>query len=72
MVSSKDTSRQPLPAGVSEMMGALETAYRSSGTMRVTPKTALKSGSSKHGKARRASVLSNCVVAMTCSLPSSS
>ena len=49
---------------------ALETAARSASTTRVTPKTALKSGSSQHGKARRASVASNWVVAMTCSAPS--
>jgi hypothetical protein len=36
------------------------------------PNTALKSGSSQHGKARRASVASNWVVAMTCSTPASS
>ena len=41
-------------------------------TTSVTAKTALQSGSSQHGKARRASVASNWVVAMTCSSPSSS
>ncbi len=38
----------------------------------VTSKVALKAGSSKHGKARRASVDSIWVVAMTCSTPASS
>ena len=38
-------------------------------TTRVISKMALKSGSSKHGKARRASVDSICVVAMTRSTP---
>ena len=38
----------------------------------VMPKTALKSGSSQHGNARRQSVACICVVAMTCSVPSSS
>ena len=36
------------------------------GTVRFTWYVALKAGSSQHGKARRASVFSNCVVAMVC------
>ena len=51
---------------------ALEMASRSSGTTRVTAKMALRSGSSQQGKARRASVASNWVVAMTRSWPPSS
>ncbi len=39
---------------------------------RVTPNDALKSGSSQHGNARRQSVDSIWVVAMTCSVPASS
>ena len=49
-----------------------EMATRSLGTIRVTENVALNSGSSQHGKARRASAASNCVVAMVCSSPSSS
>ena len=44
---------------------ALDSAVRSSSTTSVIAKTALISGSSQHGKARRASVASNWVVAMT-------
>ena len=38
----------------------------------VMPNTALKSGSSQHGNARRQSVACICVVAMTCSVPAAS
>ena len=38
----------------------------------VMANTALNSGSSQHGNARRQSVACICVVAMTCSSPSSS
>ena len=48
---------------------AFETAKRPSATSSVISKTALRSGSSKQGKARRASVASNWVVAITCSVP---
>jgi hypothetical protein len=44
-------------------MAVLETAVRAGSMTRVVEKTALKAGSSQHGKARRASVASNCVAA---------
>ena len=47
-------------------------ASRSPGATIVTAKTALKSGSSQHGKARRQSVACIWLVAMVCSTPSSS
>ena len=50
--------------------GELEKASTSGSTIRVTSKTALRSGSSKQGKQRRASTDSNCVVAMVCVSPS--
>ena len=71
MVSAKRTRRWPSITS-SEVTAALDTARRSSSRCRVMAKRALKSGSSQQGKARRASVASNCVVAMTWSLPSSS
>ena len=72
MVSAKRTATLPSPAGSRPISPAFETASRSSGTTRVTAKTALASGSSQHGNARRASVASIWVVAITCSTPSSS
>ena len=51
--------------------GPLERAVRCS-TTSVTAKVALRSGSSQHGNARRASAGSNWVVAMVCVSPSSS
>ena len=51
------------------MTDALDTAVSPSSTISVTRKVALKSGSSQQGKARRASVASNCVVAITRSSP---
>ena len=62
----------PSPAGSRLISGPLEMASRSSATTRVTPKTALKSGSSQHGKARRQSVDSIWVVAMVRVTPSAS
>ena len=50
----------------------LDTASSSGSTIRVTSKTALKSGSSQHGKARRQSVACICEVAITRSSPASS
>ena len=50
--------------------GEFEMASRSGSTIRVISKTALRSGSSKHGKARRASTDSNWVVAMVWVSPS--
>ena len=72
MVSAKRTRRAPSGNGDCDSSGALETASRPEGTSRVTLKTALRSGSSKHGKARRASVASNWVVARVWSRPVSS
>ena len=51
---------------VRSISGPLETAMRPSATSRVTPNTALNSGSSQHGKARRQSVDCIWVVAITC------
>jgi hypothetical protein len=78
MVSPKRTAT--LPVGVSvpswnsvrSTSGPLLTAIRCGSTMSVTSKTALKSGSSKHGNARRQSVACICDAAMTCSTPCSS
>jgi hypothetical protein len=62
MVSAKATNLFP-PSIRSEAMAVLETAVRAGSMTRVVEKTALKAGSSQHGKARRASVASNCVAA---------
>jgi hypothetical protein len=62
-----------VPAGSSRLIsGPLEIAWRPSAVTRVTPNTAFRSGSSQHGNARRASVDSNCVVAIVRVRPSSS
>jgi hypothetical protein len=53
-----------LPASCrSETIAVLETAVRARSMASVEAKTALNEGSSQHGKARRASVASNCVAA---------
>ena len=78
IVSPNRTATLPvtLPVPSSKMVrsisGPLEMAIRCGSTINVTSKTALKSGSSKHGNARRQSVACICDVAMTCSLPSAS
>ncbi len=72
IVSAKRTSRRPSAATWSVSIAALDRATRSGSMRSVIANTALRSGSSQHGKARRASVASNCVVAMTCSAPASS
>ncbi len=72
MVSAKVICRLPLPRSWSLVGAPLEMAVRASSTIRVTANLALKSGSSQQGKARRASVASNWVVAMVRSRPSSS
>ena len=72
MVSAKLTAFLPGPAGASVATAAFDTAARPSGTTRVTPKTALKAGSSQHGNPRRASVDSNWVAAMVCDTPAAS
>ena len=51
-------------------MGEFEMASTSGSTISAMSKTALRSGSSKQGKQRRASTDSNCVVAMVCVSPS--
>ena len=56
--------------GSDDTSGPHDTAVRPSSTSSVTPNTALRSGSSKHGKARRALVDSNCVVARVRVVPS--
>ena len=56
----------------SRRLGGVRDGGRPSATTRVTAKTALRAGSSQHGKARRASVASNWVAAMTCAAPSAS
>ncbi len=72
MVSAKRTTCLPSSRGERLTSAALDTAVSSAGTTSVMPNTALKSGSSQQGKARRASVASNCVVAITWSTPASS
>ena len=73
--SSRRSARRPCRscrARCARSRGRCETASRCGSMMSVTSKTALKSGSSKHGNARRQSVACICEVAMTCSLPSAS
>jgi hypothetical protein len=69
MLSAKVTALRPSPSGSSRTTAQFETAARCSATTSVTPKTALKAGSSQHGKARLASVASNWVAAMVCGWP---
>ena len=71
-VSAKRTAFRPPPASCSLSTGMLETATRSLGTRRVTWKLAFLAGSSQQGKARRASVGSNWVVARWRAAPSAS
>ena len=72
IVSSNRTRIRPLPRSSRSTSGPLEMAASPSGTIRVMANTALRSGSSQHGKARRASAASNCVVAIVWTSPSSS
>ena len=72
MVSSKSTRTLPPPTGDVAATGEFDTAVWPSATTRLTRNTALRSGSSQHGKARRASVASNCVVAIVRVAPASS
>jgi len=72
IVSAKRTRCVPFGIGAVSTTGLFEKAARPGGTSRVTPKTAFRSGSSKHGKARLASVASNCVVAIVRMTPSRS
>ena len=72
MVDLKRTTCLPSLRVIRPASGPFETASRSGSTMRVISKTALNSGSSKHGNARRQSVACIWVVAMTRSTPWSS
>src|ERR1019366_5123368 len=72
IVLAKRTSRRPLPIDEEATSEVFEYAARCSGMSSVTSYVALNAGSSQHGKARRASVDSNCVVAMRWVSPSGS
>ena len=72
IVGAKRTATLPLACLLRSTSGPLLTARWAGSTISVTSKTALKSGSSKHGKARRQSVACIWLVAMTCWLPSAS
>ncbi len=72
MVSVKRTATVPPGRSSRPASGPLETASRVGSITSVTPKTALKSGSSQHGNARRQSVACIWVVAITRSSPASS
>ena len=69
IVSPNRTATRPSPASSRAISGPLETAVSVGSITSVMPNTALKSGSSQQGKARRQSVACICVVAMTCSVP---
>ncbi len=62
-VSANRTDFRPGPGTASSTTGVLETAWYSSEKTSVTSKVAFFAGSSQQGKARRASVGSNWVVA---------
>ena len=62
--------RRLSPTWSSATTGEFEMASTSGSTIRVISKTALRSGSSKQGKQRRASTDSNWVVAMVWVSPS--
>ena len=62
--------RRLVPTGSVATTGEFEMASTSGSTMSVISKTALRSGSSRQGKHRRASTDSNWVVAMVCVSPS--
>ena len=72
MVSAKLTCLRPPSASASAATDVLETAVSAGSMTSVRAKVALRSGSSQHGKARRASVASNWVVPSTRSRPSMS
>ena len=72
IVSANRTATRPSPASSRSISGPLDTAVSVGSITSVMPKTALKSGSSQQGNARRQSVACIWVVAMTCSVPSSS
>ena len=62
--------RRLFPTSSIPTTGEFEMASTSGSTIRAISKTALRSGSSKQGKDRRASTDSNWVVAMVCDSPS--
>ncbi len=66
----ENRTRRLSPTCSEATTGEFERASTSGSTTRVMSKTALKSGSSKHGKQRRASTDSNWVVAMVWVSPS--
>ena len=68
-VSENRTRLRPPSTADSSAIIVFETACKSSGTTSVTSNVAFIDGSSQHGKARRASVASNCVVARCRSSP---
>ena len=70
MVSANTTRTRPSSRIERSISGPFDSAVWSGATISVTPNTALRSGSSQEGNARRASVASKCVVAMTSVLPS--
>ena len=72
IVSAKRTATLPPGRSRRSISGWLDTASSAGSITNVTPNTALKSGSSQQGKARRQSVACIWVVAMTCSVPASS
>ena len=72
MVVAKLTRTLPSSSVSRPVSAVLDTASRPSSTISVVAKVALSAGSSKQGKARRASVDSNWVVAMVWDAPSSS
>ena len=66
-VSAKRHWRRPPGSSSVDSTGPLATAAASAGPVTASAKGALKVGSSKHGKARRASAGASCVAAMRCS-----
>ena len=72
MVGAKLTLTRPSVSGSRPVSAVLDTARRPSSTTSVVAKVAFSAGSSKQGKARRASVDSNWVVAMVWVSPASS
>ncbi len=72
MVVPKRVQCRPSPRSSLAISGPEETARSSASWTIVTAKVALAAGSSQQGKARRALVLSNWVVAIVCSRPSAS
>ena len=70
IVSPNSTRTRPSPSDVRSTSGPFESATRPSATTSVIEKTALNSGSSKQGKARRACGASNWVAASMRSVPS--